>query len=100
MVRGLKCGLLICGIAAPEAAPDEQVVRQRLGMVVGQAQQYLAPGSPPQEGVLSSAASDAGSVATVGGRGGREVAVLRRRVEEVARWLDGELGGFEVSEGI
>jgi hypothetical protein len=44
--------------------------------------------------------SDAGSVGTVGRRGNRELAVLRKRVEEVGKWLDEELGGFAMSEGI
>lgn len=105
VIRLLSCGLLVCGLSSP---PAESETPAHTGTPTGsqrgvrpnyQAQHFLAPGSP-LEGVASSAVSDAGSVATVGRRGGRELAVLRKRVEEVGRWLDEELGGFVMSEGI
>lgn len=51
------------------------------------------------EGLRSSGASDAGSTSTTTGRG-REVQALRRRTEMCARWLEEELVGYKVAEGI
>ncbi|OBT45869.1 hypothetical protein VE00_04189 [Pseudogymnoascus sp. WSF 3629] len=105
VIRLLSCGLLVCGLSSP---PAEGETAGHSGTPTGsqrgarpnyQAQHFLAPGSP-LEGVASSAVSDAGSVGTVGRRGNRELAVLRKRVEEVGKWLDEELGGFAMSEGI
>ncbi|KFX88578.1 hypothetical protein O988_08969 [Pseudogymnoascus sp. VKM F-3808] len=105
VIRQLNCGLLVCGLSNP---PAESETPAHAGTPTGsqrgarpnyQAQHFLAPGSP-LEGVASSAVSDAGSVGTVGRRGNRELAILRKRVEEVGRWLDEELGGFAMSEGI
>ncbi|KFZ05970.1 hypothetical protein V501_07854 [Pseudogymnoascus sp. VKM F-4519 (FW-2642)] len=105
VIRLLTCGLLVCGLSSP---PAEGEISAHTGTPTGsqrgarpnyQAQHFLAPGSP-LEGVASSAVSDAGSVGTVGRRGNRELAVLRKRVEEVGKWLDEELGGFAMSEGI
>ncbi|OBT86006.1 hypothetical protein VE02_06392 [Pseudogymnoascus sp. 03VT05] len=105
VIRLLSCGLLVCGLSSP---PAEGETPAHTGTPTGsqrgarpnyQAQHFLAPGSP-LEGVASSAVSDAGSVGTVGRRGNRELAVLRKRVEEVGKWLDEELGGFAMSEGI
>ena len=58
-------------------------------------------GSPPAhaEGLRSSAASDAGSTSTTTGRG-REVQALKRKTEMCAMWLEEELVGYKVAEGI
>ena len=105
VIRVLTCGLLVCGLSSPSPESeghthaDTPTGSQRDVRPHFQAQHFLAPRSP-LEGVASSAASEAGSMGTTGRKGGRELAVLRRRVEEVVRWLDGELGGFAMSEGI
>lgn len=105
VIRALACGLLVCGLSSSppqhaDARPSSPRAHQQQRHM-----HFLHPSSPPPplDGLASSAASDAGSVATtVGGArpGGRDVAVLRRRVEEVGKWLDGELRGFAISDGV
>ncbi|KAL2147315.1 hypothetical protein VTI28DRAFT_10305 [Corynascus sepedonium] len=65
----------------------------------GTQQQASAAGSPSQASVLSAhttGAASTTSTATAGGSG--SVSVMRRHVEELARWLDERLGGLCVPE--
>lgn len=116
-IRLLSCGLLLIGLSDsttpstqnlpsshPSALPSPSTSHGRnptsnQGSLRGKGK--LAVGSPPAhgEGLRSSAASDAGSTSTTTGRG-REVQALRRRMEMCARWLEEELVGYKVAEGI
>lgn len=116
-IRLLSCGLLLIGLsdsttpsaqqlpsAHPSALPSPSTSHGRnptsnQGSLRGKGK--LTVGSPPAhaEGLRSSAASDAGSTSTTTGRG-REVQALRRKTEMCAMWLEEELVGYKVAEGI
>ncbi|KAK4243321.1 hypothetical protein C7999DRAFT_36352 [Corynascus novoguineensis] len=62
-------------------------------------QQASAAGSPSQASVLSAHTTGAASTtSTATGGGSGSVSVMRRHVEELARWLDERLGGLCVPE--
>ena len=119
-IRLLSCGLLLIGLSDsttpnaqnlpsshPSALPSPATSHgasarnpvSNQGSLRGKGK--LTVGSPPAhaEGLGSSAASDAGSTSTTTGRG-RQVQALRRRTEMCARWLEDELVGYKVAEGI
>ncbi|KAH6617052.1 hypothetical protein F5144DRAFT_596146 [Chaetomium tenue] len=62
------------------------------------------PGSPSQASILSTqtahttGGASTASTATVSGSGGASASLMRRQVEELARWLDERLGGLCVPE--
>lgn len=85
----LRCGLLFIAIGGLGPVLGTVVDHLRL-------EAELRPSSA-ENGVRSSAASDAGSTGTGMGIGKGSVRVVRRQAEELAKWLDGELDGFVLS---
>lgn len=124
-IRLLSCGLLVMGMSDSTPSPSQPHTTStgtapafsataltprghtnpssNQGSIRGKGKQIFGgPGSTTEadrEGIRSSAASDAGSTGTVTGRG-REVQAVRKGTEEAARWLEKELVGFKVGEGI
>lgn len=82
-------------IGAP-LSPSAQPASPPSSPPAGNAEEYTEGSS--LIGVGSAAASEAGSVRSVGGtRTG--IMGIRRRADEVGRWLDGQLEGFMLSSG-
>ena len=121
-LRKLSCGLLVMGLSDTSstnshtqqthqsshhlvnnsktpsnvASPATSHPRSNQGSFRGRTHMVGSP--PTHDGGYSAGASDAGSVGTVTGRG-REVQALRRRTDEVGRWLERELIGYRPAEG-
>jgi hypothetical protein len=118
LIRALKCGLIFAGISSPHVSHPQppsfsptsstypfsstspthalpsglQALRIRDQERLRGEDRHLMPSRPMSSdgGVTSSAASTAGSVRG----GGGELKVLRRRMEDLSRWLDDELMGW------
>lgn len=108
VIRQLSCGLLFVAIgSSPTISSPHQGSHLLPG---GTSSHTTPPGSPlPVDGeeytegsalagMGSAAASEAGSVRSVGGtRIG--IMGLRRQADEVGKWLDVQLEGFALSSG-
>ena len=115
-IRKLSCGLLVMGMS------DSTVAAAAVGCAPTPTQPMSYSGSagrgngpsnqgslrgkgkllattPPSEGIRSYAGSEAGSIGTLSGRG-REVQTVRKGTEQACGWLERELVGFKVGEGI
>ena len=107
VIRALSCGLLFVAIGASTLAassPSQTLQASSLS------QHTSPPSSPPAQGegyngegaqgdldaVRSGAPSDAASVTSTGSRTAG-IMGAKRQAEEVARWLDGQLEGFQFS---
>ncbi|CZR52365.1 uncharacterized protein PAC_02242 [Phialocephala subalpina] len=110
VIRQLGCGLLFVAIGSPPTAAAQGSPRPSSH----QLSHASPPSSPPAQagngeadgfgegnsliGRGSAAASEAGSVRSVGGtRTG--IMGVRRRADEVGKWLDGQLEGFVLRDG-
>ncbi|KAL2198016.1 hypothetical protein P885DRAFT_34661 [Corynascus similis CBS 632.67] len=98
VIRRLRCGMLFICMGGSEGAATTATTTTITTPPATQ-QQASAAGSPSQASVLSAhttGAASTTSTATAGGSG--NVSVMRRHVEELARWLDERLGGLCVPE--
>lgn len=115
VIRQLSCGLLFVAIGSPPPTPTTQGSPRPSSYQLSTHTHGSPPSSPPAQagngegdihggeggnliGRGSAAASEAGSVRSVGGsRGG--IMGVRRRADEVGKWLDGQLEGFVLRDG-
>jgi hypothetical protein len=110
VIRALSCGLLFIAIGASTLAASSPSQTLHASST---SQHTSPPSSPPAQGegnayngegtqerdlgaVGSGVLSDAGSVTSTGSRTA-SIMGLKRQAEEVGRWLDGQLEGFQLS---